>query len=92
MIQFLSINFFFWISSIFVGFFRSSRFFCHPVYNVNMYVVRLLVWTTNCTRRSAVRTTKLYRITQCTFQNKNCTALCLTVILSEVEIFTGSNV
>ena len=27
MVQFLSINFFFWISSIFVGFFKSSRFF-----------------------------------------------------------------
>ena len=26
MIQFLSINFFSWISSIFVGFFKSSRF------------------------------------------------------------------
>jgi len=29
MVQFLSINFFFWIYSIFVGFFfKSSRFFC----------------------------------------------------------------
>jgi hypothetical protein len=28
MVQFLSINFFSWISSIFVGFFKSSRFFC----------------------------------------------------------------
>jgi hypothetical protein len=27
MVQFLSINFFSWISSIFVGFFESSRFF-----------------------------------------------------------------
>ena len=27
MVQFLSINFFSWISSIFVGFFKSSRFF-----------------------------------------------------------------
>jgi hypothetical protein len=32
MVQFLSIIFFYWISSIFVGFFKSSRFFlCHPV-------------------------------------------------------------
>ena len=31
MVQFLSINFFSWISSIFVGFFKSSRFLCHPV-------------------------------------------------------------
>ena len=32
MVQFLSINFFCWISSIFVGLFKSSRFFlCHPV-------------------------------------------------------------
>ena len=28
--QFLSINFFSWISSIFVGFFKSSRFFVSP--------------------------------------------------------------
>ena len=31
MVQFLSINFFSWISSIFVGFFKSSRFLCDPV-------------------------------------------------------------
>ena len=30
MVQFLSINVFSWISSIFVGFFRSSRFFVSP--------------------------------------------------------------
>jgi len=30
MVQFLSIDFFFWISSIFVGFFKSSRFFVSP--------------------------------------------------------------
>ena len=30
MVQFLSINFFPWISSIFVGFFKSSRFFVSP--------------------------------------------------------------
>jgi hypothetical protein len=32
MVQFLSIKFFCWISTIFVGFFKGSRFFCHPVY------------------------------------------------------------
>jgi len=32
MVQFLSINFFSWISSILVGFFKSSRFLCHPVH------------------------------------------------------------
>ena len=32
MIQFLSIFFFFWISSIFVGFFKSSPFFCVSLY------------------------------------------------------------
>ena len=32
MVQFLSINFFCWISSIFVGFFKSSRFFCVSLY------------------------------------------------------------
>jgi len=31
MVQFLSI-FFPWISSIFIGFFKSSHFLCHPVY------------------------------------------------------------
>ena len=31
MVQFLSIHFFPWISSIFVGFFKSSRFLCHSV-------------------------------------------------------------
>ena len=37
MVQFLSINFFSWISSIFVGFFKSSRFFlCHSVYGVQL--------------------------------------------------------
>ena len=32
MIHFLSINFFSWISSIFVEFFKSSRFFCVTLY------------------------------------------------------------
>ena len=32
MVQFLSINFFSWISSIFVGFFKSSPFFCVTLY------------------------------------------------------------
>ena len=32
MVQFLSIHFFSWISSIFVGFFKSSRFFCVTLY------------------------------------------------------------
>ena len=36
MVQFLSINFFSWISSIFVGVFKSSRFFCHPVFRENL--------------------------------------------------------
>ena len=35
MVQFLSINFFSWISSIFVGFFKSSRFFCVTLYYVS---------------------------------------------------------
>ena len=34
MVQFLSINFFSWISSIFVGFFNSSRFLCHSVFEM----------------------------------------------------------
>ena len=33
MVQFLSINFFSWISSIFVGFFKSSRIFVSPCIN-----------------------------------------------------------
>ena len=32
MVQFLSINFFSWISSIFVGFFKRFRFFVSPCY------------------------------------------------------------
>jgi len=32
MVQFLLINFFSWIYSIFVGVFKSSRFLCHPVF------------------------------------------------------------
>ena len=31
-VQFLSIIFFCWISSIFMGFFKSSRFLCLPVF------------------------------------------------------------
>ena len=34
MVQFLSINFFPWISSIFVGFFKSSSFFVSPCITV----------------------------------------------------------
>ena len=39
--QFLSINFCFWISSIFVGFFKSSRFFVSP-YTVLWHVLIML--------------------------------------------------
>jgi hypothetical protein len=39
MVQFLSINFFSWISSIFVGFFKSSLFFwCHTVHVLEEYL------------------------------------------------------
>ena len=38
MVQFLSIIFFSWISSIFVGFFKSSRFLCHSVPFIILYV------------------------------------------------------
>ena len=34
MVQFLSIIFFSWISSIFVGFFKSSCFFCVTLYQL----------------------------------------------------------
>ena len=37
MVQFLSIIFFSWISSIFVGFFKSSRFFCVILYYQNTH-------------------------------------------------------
>ena len=43
MVQFLSIISFSWISSIFVGFFKSSRFLCHPVYGVMNMVAYSLV-------------------------------------------------
>ena len=33
MVQFLSVNFFSWISSIFVGFFKSSHFFVSSVFD-----------------------------------------------------------
>ena len=35
MVQFLSINFFSWICSIFVGFFKSSHFFVSPYTSLN---------------------------------------------------------
>ena len=38
MVQFLSINFFSWISSIFVGFFKSSRFFVSPCISGLLFV------------------------------------------------------
>ena len=48
MVQFLSIIFFSWISSIFVGFFKSSRFLCHSVYKVvditQVFIVQILVF------------------------------------------------
>ena len=37
MVQYLSINFFSWISSIFVGFFKSSRFFCVTLYMTKLF-------------------------------------------------------
>jgi len=43
MVQFLSINFFSWISSIFIGFFKSSRFFVslctYPETCLNLWAV-----------------------------------------------------
>ena len=38
MVQFLLINFFSWISSIFVGFFKSSRFFCVALYITDTFM------------------------------------------------------
>ena len=38
MVQFLSINFFSWISSIFVGFFKSSRFFVSL--SIKIYIIQ----------------------------------------------------
>ena len=42
MVQFLSIHFFSWISSIFVGFFKISHFFCVTLYKVNCFAVKFL--------------------------------------------------
>ena len=39
MVQFLSIFFFSWISSIFVGFFKSSRFFVSPCICANQALI-----------------------------------------------------
>ena len=44
MVQFLSINFFSWISSIFVGFFKSSRFFvslCICIHNTPLFTCNI---------------------------------------------------
>ena len=48
MVQFLSINFCCWISSIFVGFFKSSRFFCVSLCNLKTvtqvaFVIRIIL-------------------------------------------------
>ena len=51
MVQFLSIFFFSWISSIFVGFFKSSHFFCVILYVWVSGVKtggRMLEWQTLC--------------------------------------------
>ena len=43
MVQFQTLNFFSWISSIFVGFFKSSRFFlCHSVYKQKSFSAELV--------------------------------------------------
>ena len=57
MVQFLSINFFCWISSIFVGFFKSSRFFCVSLYIINLWAFIALVESVYC----AVRTDSLHK-------------------------------
>ena len=41
MVQFQSIHFFSWISSIFDGFFKSSRFFCVTLY-INIHVTSVI--------------------------------------------------
>jgi hypothetical protein len=41
MVQFLSIKFFCWISSIFVGFFKSSRFFVSPCTSFQIIFVEI---------------------------------------------------
>ena len=49
MVQFLSINFFFWISSIFVGFFKSSRFFvsfCMSYRTANLQMLHFIYYST----------------------------------------------
>jgi len=42
MVQFLSINCFSWISSIFVAFFKSSRFFCIILYLLTSLLLEML--------------------------------------------------
>ena len=42
MVQFLSINFLYWISSIFVGFFKSSHFFVSPCIIFKLSSYRLI--------------------------------------------------
>ena len=59
MVQFLSIIFFSWISSIFVGFFKSSLFLCHPVHrNFELFVCTAVCSCCDCTEALAVGTTE----------------------------------
>ena len=53
MVQFLSINFFSWISSIFVGFFKSSRFF------VSLCTSWLALWILNTHNRMVLKKCKV---------------------------------
>jgi len=48
MVKFLSIIFFSWISSIFGGFFKSSRFFCVTFYHNSIYHKSVSLYNLYC--------------------------------------------
>ena len=56
MVQFLSVFFFSWISSIFVGFFKSSRFFVSPCTYVSASVINGTIfgvgWGSYCKQKA----------------------------------------
>ena len=70
MVQFLSINFFSWISSICVGFFKISRFLCHPVQAVAPKLLSLSVKGDKQKKNGENILKKVYQIF--TFSEKLC--------------------
>ena len=80
MVQFLSIIFFSWISSIFVGFFKSSRFFVSPsIYSPFVKGANKLL-STEISNHSNITTVQLYKAAGRTV------ALCVCVCFECVRV------